>query len=55
MPVTKRQQWQQDKNMGVSLTEKAVEHVADYLASRGKGVGIRIAVKTTGCGESFTV
>jgi iron-sulfur cluster assembly protein len=35
--------------MGVSLTEKAAEHVVGYLASRGRGVGIRVAVKTTGC------
>ena len=35
--------------MAVSLTEKAAEHVAEYLAQRGKGVGIRLAVKTTGC------
>jgi iron-sulfur cluster assembly protein len=35
--------------MGVSLTEKAAEHVNAYLQSRGKGVGIRLAVKTTGC------
>ena len=35
--------------MGVSLTEKAAEHVASYLESRGKGLGIRLAVKTTGC------
>ena len=35
--------------MGVSLTENAAEHVNAYLQSRGKGVGIRLAVKTTGC------
>ena len=35
--------------MGVSLTENAAVHVANYLKSRGKGVGIRLAVKTTGC------
>lgn len=35
--------------MGVSLTEKAASHVNDYLAKRGKGIGIRLAVKTTGC------
>ena len=34
--------------MGVSLTDKAAEHVSSYLDS-GKGVGIRLAVKTTGC------
>ena len=35
--------------MGVSLTENAVNHVSSYLEERGKGVGIRLAVKTTGC------
>ena len=35
--------------MGISLTETAAKHVHDYLGSRGKGLGIRLAVKTTGC------
>ena len=35
--------------MGVSLTENAINHVSSYLEERGKGVGIRLAVKTTGC------
>ena len=35
--------------MGVSLTEKAAVHVATYLESRGGALGIRLAVKTTGC------
>ena len=35
--------------MGISLTENAAKHINDYLDSRGKGVGIRLAVKTTGC------
>jgi len=35
--------------MGVSLTENAAKHVATYLESRGSGVGIRLAIKTTGC------
>ena len=35
--------------MGVSLTETAAEHVVTYLGSRGSGIGIRLAVKTTGC------
>lgn len=35
--------------MGISLTENAAKHVNTYLGSRGKGVGIRLAVKTTGC------
>jgi iron-sulfur cluster assembly protein len=35
--------------MGVSLTESAAKHVNTYLESRGSGMGIRLAVKTTGC------
>ena len=33
----------------VTLTEEAANHVTSYLDNRGKGVGIRLAVKTTGC------
>src|SRR5690606_14542698 len=36
-------------DMGVTLTEKAAMHVANYLAKRGKGVGIRLGVRTSGC------
>lgn len=35
--------------MAVSLTEAAARHVTRYLAKRGKGVGVRLGVKTTGC------
>jgi iron-sulfur cluster assembly protein len=35
--------------MGVSLTENAAVHVNGFLEKRGKGLGIRVAVKTTGC------
>ncbi len=35
--------------MGISLTENAAVHVNSFLEKRGKGVGIRVAVKTTGC------
>ena len=35
--------------MAITLTESAAKHVADQLASRGKGVGIRVGVTTTGC------
>ena len=27
----------------------AAKHVSDHLRSRGKGVGLRLGVKTTGC------
>ena len=35
--------------MAVTLTEAAARHVTKYLARRGKGVGVRLGVKTTGC------
>ena len=35
--------------MPVTLTEKAASHVQAYIARRGKGVGVRLGVKTTGC------
>ena len=35
--------------MSVTLTDAAARHVNRYMAKRGKGVGIRLGVKTTGC------
>jgi len=35
--------------MPVTLTEKAANHVQNYLARRGKGVGLRVGVRTSGC------
>ena len=35
--------------MAITLTEAAARHVNRYLAKRGKGVGVRLGVKTTGC------
>jgi iron-sulfur cluster assembly protein len=35
--------------MPVTLTEAAAQRVRKYLAKRGKGVGVRLGVKTTGC------
>lgn len=35
--------------MGVTLTDRAAEHVRSFLDKRGKGVGLRLAVRTTGC------
>ncbi|MFT4677702.1 MAG: iron-sulfur cluster assembly protein [Patiriisocius sp.] len=35
--------------MGISLTENAAKHVSGFLAKRGGALGIRVAVKTTGC------
>ena len=35
--------------MSVTLSERAAEHVAKFIAKRGKGIGIRLGVKTSGC------
>jgi iron-sulfur cluster assembly protein len=35
--------------MGVTLSEAAAKHVAGFIAKRGKGIGIRLGVKTSGC------
>ena len=35
--------------MAVTLTPSAARHVNRYLGKRGKGVGVRLGVKTTGC------
>jgi len=35
--------------MAITLTEKAAYRVEKYLQSRGKGVGLKLAVKTSGC------
>jgi len=35
--------------MAITLTETAAERVKEFLANRGKGIGLRLGVKTTGC------
>jgi len=35
--------------MAITLTDRAAEHVQNYLAKRGRGVGVRFGVRTTGC------
>ena len=35
--------------MPISVSEAAAKHVASQLASRGKGLGIRVGVTTSGC------
>jgi iron-sulfur cluster assembly protein len=35
--------------MSVTLSEPAAKHVANFIAKRGKGVGIRLGVRTSGC------
>lgn len=33
----------------INLTPAAAKHISDFLANRGKGLGIRVGVKTAGC------
>ena len=35
--------------MAVTLSDKAAKHIAGYIAKRGKGVGVRLGVRTSGC------
>jgi len=35
--------------MTVTLSERAAKHVSNFLAKRGKGVGLRVGVRTSGC------
>jgi iron-sulfur cluster assembly protein len=39
----------ESKAMSVTMTERAAQHVAAFLQKRGKGVGLRLGVRTTGC------
>ena len=42
--------------MSISLTAAAAERVRTYLATRGRGVGLRLGVKKTGCsGYAYVV
>ncbi|WP_018872859.1 iron-sulfur cluster assembly protein IscA [Thioalkalivibrio sp. ALJ16] len=42
--------------MAITLTEPAAERIHNYLDKRGKGVGVRLGVKTTGCsGMAYVV
>jgi len=35
--------------MAITLTETAAARVQKFLANRGKGIGLRLGVKTSGC------
>lgn len=42
--------------MAITLTEKAAKHIQHYLTMRGKGVGLRFGVRTSGCsGMAYTL
>ena len=35
--------------MAITLSASAANHVSQFIAKRGKGLGIRLGVKTSGC------
>jgi iron-sulfur cluster assembly protein len=35
--------------MAIQISDTAAEHVRKFLVNRGKGIGLRLGVKTTGC------
>jgi len=35
--------------VSITITENAANRVKTYLKNRGKGIGLRLGVKTTGC------
>ena len=35
--------------MAITLTERAADHITKFLTKRGKGIGLRLGVRTTGC------
>ena len=35
--------------MGISLTDTAADRIKTFLDKRGKGVGLRLGIKATGC------
>ena len=42
--------------MAITMTESAATRVKTFLANRGKGVGMRVGVKTNGCsGMSYVL
>ena len=42
--------WQgAERALPVTLSARAADHIAKFLAKRGKGIGIRLGVRTSGC------
>ena len=40
----------------ITLTEKAANHIQNFLIKRGRGEGIRLGVRTSGCsGMAYTL
>ena len=38
-----------ERSLPVTLSEAAAGHIARFIAKRGKGIGIRLGVRTSGC------
>lgn len=42
--------------MAITLTDAAANRVMQFIANRGKGLGLRLGVRTTGCsGMAYTI
>ncbi|MHB8256335.1 MAG: iron-sulfur cluster assembly protein IscA [Acidiferrobacterales bacterium] len=42
--------------MSITMTQRAAEHVRKSLAQRGKGEGLRLGVRTSGCsGKAYVL
>lgn len=42
--------------MAITLTESAATRVQNFMKNRGKGVGLRLSVKTSGCsGMAYSI
>lgn len=42
--------------MAISLTQSAADRIRSYLVSRGRGVGLRLGIRKTGCsGYAYVV
>lgn len=42
--------------MAITMTESAAERINGYLADRGKGIGLRLSLRKTGCsGMAYVV
>jgi len=35
--------------MTITLSDAAAQHVSKFIAKRGRGIGVRLGVKTSGC------
>jgi iron-sulfur cluster assembly protein len=38
-----------ERSLPVTLSEAAANHITKFIAKRGKGIGIRLGVRTSGC------